>query len=60
MLPIKINKEIFTLEIDGHVENKEVLAAILNRMNIDTSASIDKDTGDLLILDVESGVLKAL
>lgn len=56
LLPVKINKEIFTFEIDGQVENREVLAAILNGKVIDTSASIDKHTGELLILDVEGGV----
>ena len=54
MLPVKINKEIYTFEIDGDVENREVLAAVLNRRIIDTSASIDSVTGELLIVDVDS------
>ena len=49
---MKINKEIYTFELDGEVENREVFAAILNGKKIDTSASIDKTTGELLILDI--------
>lgn len=41
LLPVKVNKDIFTFELDGEVENREVLAAILNGKIIDTSASID-------------------
>ena len=54
LLPVKINKEIYTFEIDGDVENREVLAAVLNRRIIDTSASIDSETSELLIVDVDS------
>ena len=52
MLPVKIHKEIFTFAIDGANDNKEVLAAVLNGLEIDTSDSIDKTTGELLIYDV--------
>ena len=53
MLPVKINKEIYTIEIDGDVENREVFAAVLNSKIIDTSASIDSVTGELIIVDVD-------
>ena len=52
MLPVKIHKEMFTFAIDGINDNKEVLAAVLNGLEIDTSDSIDKSTGELLIFDV--------
>jgi len=52
-LPVKINKEIYTIEIDGDVENREVFAAVLNSKIIDTSASIDSVTGELIIVDVD-------
>ncbi len=41
MLPVKIHKEMFTFAIDGINDNKEVLAAVLNGLEIDTSESID-------------------
>ena len=53
MLPVKINKEIYTIEIDGDVENRDVFAAVLNSKIIDTSASIDSVTGELIIVDVD-------
>ena len=52
MLPVKIHKEMFTFAIEGINDNKEVLAAVLNGLEIDTSDSIDKTTGELLIFDV--------
>ncbi len=54
MLPVKIDKEIYTFELEGLIDNQEAFAAVLNGIEIDTSASIDIETGELLIVDVDS------
>ena len=41
MLPFKIEKDLYAMDVSGNVENDEVLRAVLNGIEIDTSKSFD-------------------
>jgi hypothetical protein len=44
MLPFKIDKDLYAIDVSGIVENDEVLRAVLNGIEIDTSRSYDNET----------------
>lgn len=44
MLPFKVEKDLYAMDVSGIVENDEVLRAVLNGIEIDTSKSYDNET----------------
>jgi hypothetical protein len=54
-LPIKLKGHFYLINIKGEVADASVMQAVLNGYEIDTSASIDPETKQLRILDVEEG-----
>ena len=55
LLPIKFKGILYLINIKGEVADASVMQAVLNGYEIDTSASIDPETQQLRILDVEVG-----
>lgn len=55
LLPIKFKGNLYLINIKGEVADASVMQAVLNGYEIDTSASIDPETQQLRILDVEVG-----
>lgn len=55
LLPVKFKGHFYLINIKGEVADTTVLQAVLNGYEIDTSASIDPETKQLRILDVEAG-----
>lgn len=55
LMPIRIGKTMFALSIKGDVkEDLDVVRAILNGQQIDTSESVDPTTKQLNIYDIQS------
>ena len=54
-MPIKYKGYFYLINIKGEVADITVLQAVLNGYEIDTSASIDPETKQLRIVDVEAG-----
>lgn len=52
MLPFKIEKDLYAIDVSGEVEHDEVLRAVLNGIEIDTSRSYDWESKELKIVDI--------
>ena len=52
LLPFKVDNVDYAIDINGQVNNQQVLSSILNGKDIDTSKSFDPVTGQVLIYDV--------